>query len=506
MLEPSKSLTRKLLDLMQDTGYPLVQHNGQRKYGPPPNWTGPPPPKGCEVFIGKLPREVFEDELVPMFSRVGKIYEMRLMMDFSGSNRGYAFVTYSTPMEAYRATKELNGLEIRKGRHIGVVKSVDNCRLFVGNIPKSKTKEEVMEELSNRVAGIVDVILYKNAYDRRLNRGFAFVEFTSHRAAAMARRALVPGCIKLWDQDVMVDWAEPEPDVDDEQMKTVKVLYVRNFLIKTTPECIQSVFEAAINNKIQRVKKIYDYAFIHFHEREHAELAMQKLQNADIDGSNIEIRWAKPVVRELYRIQKLSRGNAKFNNLDFSQTLLLYKQHLERKEYVNSRKEDEGIGSACAGSVCDSTDVKPFTYDPKQNQYPMAPAKLDSMCKRYMWAPPIYEYQKNLDASGNEIWTGKVELPYVGLPLLTIPRHIGPLMTSACYSMQQAQVEAAESALNYIKMLRTDLIQRSTLTPMQPVYPSMLQPMQSCVSFPYPSVFPSPPPMQVAAPAIWRSV
>lgn len=169
----------------------------------------------------------------------------------------------------------------------------------------------------------------------------------------------------------------------------VKVLYVRNFLIRTTPETIESVFENAIQNKIERVKKIYDYAFIHFYLREHAELAMTKLQNAEIDGSNIEIRWAKPVDRDLYRIQKLNRGNAKFNNsLDLTQTLLLYKQHLDKKEYANSPKDDEGIGSQCAGeSSCESpTDMKPlnFTYTtstPKEN-FPMAPVKLDSMCKR----------------------------------------------------------------------------------------------------------------------------
>lgn len=225
IMDKGNDMTLKLLDLMQKTGYSIAQHNGQRKFGPPPDWTGPPPQKGCEVFIGKLPRDIFEDELVPLFSKAGRIYEMRLMMDFSGSNRGYAFVTYTARSEAYRAVKELNGYQIRPGRHIGVVKSVDNCRLFVGGIPKTKSREEILEELSKRVAGIVDVILYKNCYDKRLNRGFAFVEFTSHRAAAMARRALVPGCVKIWDQDLMVDWAEPEPDIDDEQMKRVSNLF-----------------------------------------------------------------------------------------------------------------------------------------------------------------------------------------------------------------------------------------------------------------------------------------
>ena len=34
--------------------------------GPPPGWFGPPPSKGSEIFVGKLPRDVFEEELVPV--------------------------------------------------------------------------------------------------------------------------------------------------------------------------------------------------------------------------------------------------------------------------------------------------------------------------------------------------------------------------------------------------------------------------------------------------------
>lgn len=41
--------------------------------------------------------------------------------------------------------------------------------------------------------GVVDVIVYPSAADKSKNRGFAFVEYESHRAAAMARRKLLPG-------------------------------------------------------------------------------------------------------------------------------------------------------------------------------------------------------------------------------------------------------------------------------------------------------------------------
>jgi len=62
--------------LLRRTGYPLKQENGQRRYGPPQVWNEPGPGRGCEVFIGKLPRDCFENELVPVFERFGRIYEV----------------------------------------------------------------------------------------------------------------------------------------------------------------------------------------------------------------------------------------------------------------------------------------------------------------------------------------------------------------------------------------------------------------------------------------------
>lgn len=81
----------------------------------------------------------------------------------------------------------------RNGRLLGVCASVDNCRLFVGGIPKTKKREEILAEMKKVTEGVVDVIVYPSAADKSKNRGFAFVEYQSHRAAAMARRKLLPG-------------------------------------------------------------------------------------------------------------------------------------------------------------------------------------------------------------------------------------------------------------------------------------------------------------------------
>jgi len=251
--------------LKSRTGYPIVQENGQRKYGPPPKWHDEEPDRSCEVFVGKIPRDCFEDELVPILERAGTIYEFRLMMEYSGYNRGYGFVMYTSRDEAKRAVSQLNNYEIRKNRMIGLCRSVDNCRLFVGGIPKSKKREEILEEMRKVTDDVVNVIVYPSANDKTKNRGFAFVQYTNHRAAAVARRKLIPARIHLFGQPIAVDWAEPEPEVDDDVMKTVKVLYVRNLMLTTSEEQIKAEFEEVVRvGCVERVKKLKDFAFVHF--------------------------------------------------------------------------------------------------------------------------------------------------------------------------------------------------------------------------------------------------
>ena len=276
-----------------------------------------PPSRGCEVFVGKLPRDCFEAELFPLFERCGAIYEMRLMMDFSGFNRGYAFITYQCRDDAKRSVKELNNFEIRPNRLIGVCQSVDNCRLFVGGIPKTKKREEILDEMCKISEGVVDVIVYPSAHDKTKNRGFAFVEYESHRSAAMARRKLLPGKIQLWGHQIAVDWAEPEAEVDEDVMATVRVLYVRNLMMTTSEEQIKEIFDQFKPNSVERVKKLKDYAFVHFRERDDALNAMNRMNGTilrvyasisvhflsvgrEIDGSIVEVTLAKPVDKNQY--------------------------------------------------------------------------------------------------------------------------------------------------------------------------------------------------------------
>jgi len=147
---------------------------------------------------------------------------MRLMMEFTGENRGFCFVTYATRLEAGRAVREADGFEIRPGRALGVCLAVDNNRLFIGGLPRQRQRAEILAEMQQRVDGVRDVIVYPDVRDKSRNRGFAFVEFESHRDAAMARRRLIAAGIQLWGLPLAIDWAEPEPELNDDIMNKVR--------------------------------------------------------------------------------------------------------------------------------------------------------------------------------------------------------------------------------------------------------------------------------------------
>ncbi|XP_016062802.1 PREDICTED: heterogeneous nuclear ribonucleoprotein Q isoform X4 [Miniopterus natalensis] len=286
----------KIKALLERTGYTLDVTTGQRKYGgPPPDsvYSGQQPSVGTEIFVGKIPRDLFEDELVPLFEKAGPIWDLRLMMDpLTGLNRGYAFVTFCAKEAAQEAVKLYNNHEIRSGKHIGVCISVANNRLFVGSIPKSKTKEQILEEFSKVTEGLTDVILYHQPDDKKKNRGFCFLEYEDHKTAAQARRRLMSGKVKVWGNVGTVEWADPIEDPDPEVMAKVKVLFVRNLANTVTEEILEKAFSQF--GKLERVKKLKDYAFIHFDERDGAVKAMEEMNGKDLEGENIEIVFAKP--------------------------------------------------------------------------------------------------------------------------------------------------------------------------------------------------------------------
>nr|AYJ18797.1 dead end [Megalobrama amblycephala] len=196
---------KSLKEWMQKSSITLIQVNGQRKYGgPPPGWQGPPPGPGCEVFISQIPRDVYEDRLIPLFQSVGTIYEFRLMMNFSGQNRGFAYAKYADPFTASTAIMTLNQYPLQEGVCLTVRRSTEKRQLRLGDLPTNVNQAEMQAAVQMLSDGVEDVLLKLAGPKGR--EVVALVNYSSHYAASMAKKVLVQGFKKQYGISITVRW------------------------------------------------------------------------------------------------------------------------------------------------------------------------------------------------------------------------------------------------------------------------------------------------------------
>ncbi|NXH61812.1 DND1 protein, partial [Rhabdornis inornatus] len=198
-----------LLAWEKETGIKLVQINGQRRYGgPPPGWVGGPPPAGTEVYIARLPQDVYENTLIPLFQSVGKLYEFRLMLTFSGLNRGFAYARYASPQDARRAIATLHRFQLRQGCTIVVCWSTQKRELIVSGLGASVSQQELEARVQMVTEGIHSVTLHDSPCQSQDK--LAVLKYRSHEAAALARKALMEGNLRLGRAGIRVDWLDPQ--------------------------------------------------------------------------------------------------------------------------------------------------------------------------------------------------------------------------------------------------------------------------------------------------------
>ncbi|KAK9882041.1 hypothetical protein WA026_018893 [Henosepilachna vigintioctopunctata] len=291
--ENVERFNRRFITMCSKLGFEYAQVNGQR-ICTSIEFRDKPKSKGTEIFIGKIPRNTFEDELIPLFLRAGQLHQFRLMLDFSFKNRGFAFATYTTAEAADNAISIFDNYEIRPNFRMGVFKSVDNCRLFFGNIPQEYNKADVLKILNeNLIQGVSEIIMYKDLLKPQLNRGYVFVEFASHRDAAMARKQLYPGCLIVEGQAIFVDWADPIPDVNPKIMEKVTKLFLHHLPIDMTKEELTRLVRQFVDmSTVLKVHKQMDYAFVHLVDRQSAEIAKERLRELPL--TDVVVEWARP--------------------------------------------------------------------------------------------------------------------------------------------------------------------------------------------------------------------
>lgn len=216
------SLSQRFRKFARSIRYRYSETHRQRVLGPPNDVEYNAECKGSEVFVSAIPTLTFFETLFPLFQRCGRIYQIRIMLsqDLSKCN-GLAYVSYFSEDGANQAIRRLNFYEIAPGARIKVHRSFDNKRLYVGNIPQNKLRDQIWRELiSHGMHGIVDVITYRSYSNPSYNRGFAFVEFETHKLAA--EMVLKFQGLKLFSKSVTLDWSVPLVEVSDQEMQKVR--------------------------------------------------------------------------------------------------------------------------------------------------------------------------------------------------------------------------------------------------------------------------------------------
>ncbi|THU74591.1 hypothetical protein C4D60_Mb04t35000 [Musa balbisiana] len=264
-------------------------------------WTGHRV-KGSEIFVGGFPRSVTESIIHELFSPHGEIIELRMIKDQEGNSKGFCFVRFTTKEAAFRAYKENDGVMSNKlrfvelrvinfnvyhtyqskrilvhGKSIRVALSSDQDSLFFGNLHKDWSLEEFDKLVRQAFKDVLSVNLAMSpgtedfaAGKRRLNRGFAFVQFSSHAAAARAYRIGSKADFLLagkWHP--VIDWAEKEPEIDPEELLKIKAAFIGNLPNDADEEYLKKLFDPL--GKVERValsrKGHFPVGFVHFAKR-----------------------------------------------------------------------------------------------------------------------------------------------------------------------------------------------------------------------------------------------
>ncbi|NXP37610.1 DND1 protein, partial [Leiothrix lutea] len=185
-----------LLAWEKETGIELVQINGQRLYGGPP-----PAPPGEQLGCGAV---WWHSPCPPR----GTLYEFRLMMTFSGLNRGFAYARYASLQEAQRAIAAFHRFPLRRGCAIVVCWSTQKHQLVLTGLPALLSQQELEAKLQVVTEGIRSVTLHASPCHRQAR--LAVLKYRSHKAAALAKKALTEGNLRLGKEGVRVDWLNPQ--------------------------------------------------------------------------------------------------------------------------------------------------------------------------------------------------------------------------------------------------------------------------------------------------------
>ena len=152
------------------------------------------------VFIKNLDQAIDNKALHDTFAAFGNILSCKVAQDEFGNSKGYGFVHYETGEAATNAIKHVNGMLLNEkkvfvGHHVArrdreskfEEMKANFTNIYVKNIESEVTDDE-FRELFEKYGDVTSSSIARD--DTGKNKGFGFVNFVKHEAAAAAVEAL----------------------------------------------------------------------------------------------------------------------------------------------------------------------------------------------------------------------------------------------------------------------------------------------------------------------------
>ncbi|RMD44951.1 hypothetical protein DV735_g6, partial [Chaetothyriales sp. CBS 134920] len=148
------------------------------------------------VFIKNLDAAIDNKALHDTFSQFGNILSCKVAQDELGNSKGYGFVHYETAEAATNAIKSVNGMllndkKVFVGHHIPKrdrqskfeEMKANFTNVYIKNIDEDVTDEE-FQKLFEKFGDVISATITRDESGK--SRGFGFVNYTDHEAAAKA--------------------------------------------------------------------------------------------------------------------------------------------------------------------------------------------------------------------------------------------------------------------------------------------------------------------------------
>ncbi|KAF7284641.1 hypothetical protein GWI33_021829 [Rhynchophorus ferrugineus] len=241
------------------------------------------PSRGTEVYVKNLPRHINVLEILSFMQQCGLVYCVRLIMDFSGFNKGYCYVSYLTEDSAKIATLVLNETEIIPSYILYIKMSYDNNKLLLRGIPWNITYSELNEDVLPAIKNGLTNISWKPWIGKKKD---CLLEYGSHRQALEARKCIWPS-VSVWKAKLKIGWAKNTKQSEN------KYIYFHNLQPTVTrfELCIELLKILNIH-LVAKIEMTGGKGYIAFSSERHRTTAFKKLKGHFFLGRiiNMEIK------------------------------------------------------------------------------------------------------------------------------------------------------------------------------------------------------------------------